>query len=104
MESLKSPPETSSFVLLADHQARTPVSFHDGPPVLHYHSKRCKLTILERDLRSIPALSAISPTETGANGNATENAEEDKEVVVDGVDVWVTSEYDSLFSILYDVI
>lgn len=102
MEPLNSPPETSSFVLLAEHQARTPISFHDGPPVLHYHSKRCKLVILERDLRSVPALNAINPAESGANGTgnenqgqatATENAEEEKEILVDSVDVWVTSEF-----------
>lgn len=96
MEPLQSAPEESSFVLLADHQARTPVSFHSGPPVLHYHSKRCKVIILDRDLRSVPALNAIRPPDQAVNGagNAApaENAEEDKEIVVEGVDVWVTSE------------
>lgn len=102
MEPLQSAPEESSFVLLADHQARTPVSFHSGPPVLHYHSKRCKVIILDRDLRSIPVLNAIRASDQPVNGNGNGNAapaaatneeeEEDKEIVVDGVDVWVTSE------------
>jgi nucleotide-sensitive chloride channel 1A len=104
MEPLRSAPEASSFVLLADHQSRTPASFHSGPPVLHYHSKQCKLVILERDLLSTPALNAIrgsTPTANGssdhtASNNATADGEEgqgqETELVVDGVDVWVTSE------------
>ncbi|RHZ43142.1 uncharacterized protein CDV56_101377 [Aspergillus thermomutatus] len=105
MEPLRSAPEASAFVLLADHQSRTPASFHSGPPVLHYHSKQCKLVILERDLLSTPALNAIrgpTPTANGssdhtptaANNNADAHGEEaqENELVVDGVDVWVTSE------------
>lgn len=94
MEPLTTPPEASSFVLLADHQSRTPASFHSGPPVLHYHSKACKLVISERDLLSVPVLNAIRG-DAISNGNAENgNAEgEGKEVVIDGVDVWVTSEY-----------
>ncbi|GIK00177.1 hypothetical protein Aspvir_004197 [Aspergillus viridinutans] len=106
MEPLRSAPEASSFVLLADHQSRTPASFHSGPPVLHYHSKQCKLVILERDLLSTPALNAIrgsTPTANGssdhtstaaASNNAAADGEEgrENELVVDSVDVWVTSD------------
>lgn len=107
MEPLRSAPEASSFVLLADHQSRTPASFHSGPPVLHYHSKQCKLVILERDLLSTPALNAIrgsaptangssdhTTTATASNNVAADDGQEgqENELVVDGVDVWVTSE------------
>lgn len=77
--------------------------------MLYYHSKRCKVVILERDLRASPALSALrgsesAGTEVNGSGGATaahegsNNAEkeeegEGKEIVIDGVDVWVTSEY-----------
>lgn len=90
MESLHSAPEESSFVLLAEHQSHTPASFHIGPPVLHYHSKRCKAVVLESDVLSTPALSALKPAGEGVNGSRT--SEEGKEMVVEGVDVWVTSE------------
>jgi len=95
MEPLVTPPEASSFVLLADHQSRTPASFHSGPSVLHYHSKACKLVIFERDLLSVPALNAIrgDSASNGSVGNGNAEGEEGKEVVIDGVDVWVTSEY-----------
>lgn len=97
MEPVHTPPDASSFVLLADHQSRTPASFHSGPPVLHFHSKQCKLVIFEHDLVSVPALNAIrgdSVVTAATNGNAEDGgAGEGKEIVIDGVDVWVTSEY-----------
>lgn len=92
MEPLRTAPESSSFVLLADHQSRTPSSFHSGPAVLHYHSKQCKLSLLESDLIASPALNALRPATANGSTAESENAEP-KEVVVDGVDVWVTSEY-----------
>ncbi|KAJ9371850.1 hypothetical protein DTO282F9_3185 [Paecilomyces variotii] len=108
MEVLRSPPSTSSFVPLAEHQAHTPASFYSGPPVLHYVSERCKVVILERDLLAAPAINAMrgevlrnttaTGNENGVNGSGqaavSQNGEEEegKEVVIDGIDVWVTSE------------
>lgn len=118
MEVLRSPPSTSSYVPLAEHQARTPASFYSGPPVLHYLSERCKVVILERDLLAAPALNALrgehtssgtaNGNENGLNGSAQaaqngEGEEEElgKEIVIDGVDVWVTSQYVFLFLSLF---
>ncbi|KAF7585090.1 hypothetical protein BBP40_000363, partial [Aspergillus hancockii] len=102
MEPLQTPPETSSFVLLADHQSRTPASFHSGPAVLHHHSKHCKLVILEHELVATPVLNSLRGASTPAPANRTasqsqENAAdgeetEGKEIVIDGIDVWVTSD------------
>ncbi|KNG90494.1 hypothetical protein ANOM_001203 [Aspergillus nomiae NRRL 13137] len=96
MEPLQTPPETSSFVLLADHQSRTPSSFHSGPAVLHYHSKHCKLSILEHELQANPVLNSLRSADatTTANGTEPQNGSdaEGKEIVIDGVDVWVTSD------------
>ncbi|KAE8313788.1 regulator of volume decrease after cellular swelling-domain-containing protein [Aspergillus transmontanensis] len=96
MEPLQTPPETSSFVLLADHQSRTPSSFHSGPAVLHYHSKHCKLSILEHELQANPILNSLRSADTTPTANGTENQNgedtEGKEIVIDGVDVWVTSD------------
>jgi nucleotide-sensitive chloride channel 1A len=89
MEVLSSAPEISSFVPVAEHQSRTPSSFYSGPPVLHYHSQRCKIVILERELLAAPALNALR----GENSTSSAPTEDDeKEVAIDGVDVWVTSE------------
>jgi nucleotide-sensitive chloride channel 1A len=92
MEVLRTAPDTSSFVPIAEHQSRTPASFHDGPTVLHYHSQSCKVVILERDLVATPTLNALRG-EVATNGStATEENEEEKEVAIDNVETWVTSE------------
>lgn len=103
MEPLTSAPETSAFVPLSVHQSRTPDSFHSGPAVLHYHASNCKLVGLERDLSSTPALNALRGAEVNGSSSSSENqqsndanggeGETEKEVVIEGLDVWVTSEY-----------
>lgn len=99
MEVLRQPPTNASFVPLAEHQSRTPASFYDGPPILHHHSESCKIVIYERELRACPALAGLGPKAESENGTAgavaSENAggEGEKEVVIEGVNVWVTSEY-----------
>lgn len=94
MEVLQNPPSASSFTPLAEHQSRTPQSFYGGPPVLHYHSSRCKVVILESDLIASPALSTLRGGAAVANGSseAAHETQEGKEIVIDGVDVFVTSE------------
>ncbi|CAG7966672.1 unnamed protein product [Penicillium salamii] len=95
MEALSGAPETSSFVPLAEHQSRTPSSFYSGPAVLHYHSQRCKIVILERELLASPELNALRG-ETATANSATQDDE--KEIAIDGIDVWVTSDKFLLFS------
>lgn len=96
MEVIQTAPEASTFIPLAEHQSRTPSSFHSGPPVLHYHSQRCKVVILERDLIATPALNALRGEQAPTNGSAeaTQESEdgEGSEVAIDGVETWVTSE------------
>ncbi|RAK98920.1 Voldacs domain-containing protein [Aspergillus ibericus CBS 121593] len=91
METLTTPPDTTSFIPLAEHQSRTPSSFHSGPAVLYSHHQNCKLVILERDVLAIPALSALRGSPSTANGTSS-TTDEDKEIVIEGVNVWVTSE------------
>lgn len=95
MEPLHAAPEPASFVPIAEHQSRTPTSFHSGPPILHYHGSRCKVSILERDLIATPALNALrgeSATQNGAQEANGDEETQDIEVAIDGVDTWVTSE------------
>lgn len=40
---LSTPPSEADYVPLSTHQAETPDSFYDGPPVLHLHQKGCVL-------------------------------------------------------------
>ncbi|KAE8352774.1 regulator of volume decrease after cellular swelling-domain-containing protein [Aspergillus coremiiformis] len=85
MEPLQTPPESSSFILLVDHQSRTPTSFHAGPPVLHYHSKHCKLSILTHELLTTPILNTLLNAPNSSNNDSSE-------IVLSGIDVWVTSD------------
>ncbi|KAL2859719.1 regulator of volume decrease after cellular swelling-domain-containing protein [Aspergillus pseudodeflectus] len=99
MEPLTSAPDTSSFTPLSVHQSRTPESFHSGPAILHYHASRCSLVALERDVLATPALNALcepgAGAGTAANGTHLESSDADadeKEILIEGVDVWVTSD------------
>ncbi|KAJ0423429.1 regulator of volume decrease after cellular swelling-domain-containing protein [Aspergillus carlsbadensis] len=99
MEVLTSAPDTSSFTPLSVHQSRTPESFHSGPAILHYHSSSCSLVALERDVFATPALNALRGTGAGAgasaNGTHPESSDagsDEKEALIEGVDVWVTSD------------
>ncbi|KAJ5649336.1 uncharacterized protein N7484_003059 [Penicillium longicatenatum] len=100
MESLTTAPEASSFVPIAEHQSRTPSSFYSGPPVLHYHSQRCKVVILESDLIANPALNSLRGENATANGNSAQANEdgESTEVAIEGVDTWVGSDKFVLYS------
>ena len=94
MEIVHEAPTISSFTSLDQHQSQTPESFYSGPPVLHYYSANAQLLAFESELTSSPALSRLTdPART--NGSATNGDTENhnQEVVLHGVDIWVTSEY-----------
>ena len=100
MEIIRSPPETSNYIPLSVHQSATPASFYNGPPVLHYHSRRSKIVILASDVElSAPiatlasAFSTASKQSATTNGHGTEGSNGvDSDAVVDDAEVWVTSE------------
>jgi len=104
MEVLQEAPKSDTFIPLSEHQSATPASFYSGPPVLHYHSGRCKVVILERDLNQSSALIVLArhaqdtstTAETVTNGNGDHGQEEagsETQKILDNVDIWVTSEY-----------
>lgn len=96
MEVLKEAPQTGSFVPLAEHQSTTPASFHNGPPVLHYYSDRCKVIVLEHELRNAPALSEVVTKlsqATHSNDQGESNGNDSAKNTLEEIDVWVTSEY-----------
>jgi len=97
MEVLRDPPKASTFVPLVEHQSTTPASFHSGPPVLHYYSDRSKLIVLEHEIDSAPAFAPIlaaAAAHQHENGTQTngEQSQQNKQKVVEDVDVWVASE------------
>jgi chloride channel, nucleotide-sensitive, 1A len=97
MEVLHEPPDSAAFVALAEHQSATPASFYSGPPVLHYHSDRSKVRILQRELDNAPAFlplfrNSVSVALSESSGDNHVNGDSDVERTVDGVDVWATSQ------------
>ncbi|ODH38131.1 hypothetical protein ACO22_02545 [Paracoccidioides brasiliensis] len=113
MEVLHNPPEPSSFIPLSEHQSHTPASFYSGPPILHHLSERCKIVILERELNKSAALRGLRSHATGTEatngapsaGDETStpahtcaSSEEDTEIVLEDIDVWVSSERLLLYS------
>ena len=103
MELLEEAPNATAFIPLVEHQSTTPSSFYSGPPVLHYYSDRCKVLVLESDLSSHPNLSTFlrrTHPKDESSGDAINGHHTDQEtdsansqrMVVEEVDVWVTSE------------
>ncbi|KAI9878547.1 MAG: hypothetical protein M1830_000601 [Pleopsidium flavum] len=102
MEVLHSSPSVDSFTSLSTHQSQTPDSFYSGPPVLHHHTSGAKLIIPPHDLNSTPALAGLRNTPQGTSHDAPaingDADEQEPDVVVEDIDVWVTSENFILFS------
>ncbi|KAI4118004.1 MAG: hypothetical protein LQ341_007641, partial [Variospora aurantia] len=100
MEVLHAAPTEGHFTPLSTHQSQTPSSFYSGPPVLHHHSPAASLFIGSSDLKNNTAFASFAPSSEGqSNGTTQDSADgpgngEDREVRIEGVDVWVTSEYD----------
>jgi hypothetical protein len=95
MEIIHAAPVHSSFIPLSEHQSQTPTSFYSGPAVLYHHSDSSRIVILSSELHASPGLLTLADSPTGngplSNGN-TDAAHQADEVVIDGVDIWVTSE------------
>ncbi|MCJ1475780.1 hypothetical protein MMC13_004444 [Lambiella insularis] len=94
MEVLHEAPSTSSFTPLSEHQSQTPSSYYSSTPVLHHQSFATKLIVSEyEDFPSSPLFKLADATSTkSAVTNGDTDHDTPDEVVVDGVDIWVTSE------------
>ena len=96
MEVFHEAPAIESFTPLSEHQSQTPESFYSGPPVLYHHSPGTRVVAVRPGLNRSPALAKLlddGPASTNgslANGHSTEDSHED--IVITGVDIWVTSE------------
>ncbi|KAL8922302.1 MAG: hypothetical protein Q9208_005272 [Pyrenodesmia sp. 3 TL-2023] len=101
MEVLHASPTEAQFTTLSTHQSQTPSSFYTGSPVLHHLSQSTTLLISSTDLKNTPAFANLArPSGRQTNGSAHAPADdiapaEDHQVKIEGVDIWVTSEYDT---------
>jgi chloride channel, nucleotide-sensitive, 1A len=104
MEVISEAPQLNTFVPLLEHQTATPASFYSGPPVLHYHSQRCKIILRSSDMARSAAVQRLGQggeklIATNGNSSNRENelappAEEETSAqrIISDIDVWVTSE------------
>ena len=108
MEVIHNAPTHESFIPLSTHQSQTPESFFSGPPVLYHHTAAATLRVQANELASAPALKTLfedaQPSTNDApttNGHA-HGEEDEREMEVKGVDIWVSSEYRLFPSIVTD--
>ncbi|CAK7265484.1 hypothetical protein SEPCBS119000_001535 [Sporothrix epigloea] len=52
--TLRSPPSLDSYIPVAEHQSRTPASFYEGPPVLHYHTTGARAYVSRENRDKLP--------------------------------------------------
>ncbi|RPB18045.1 hypothetical protein L211DRAFT_871923 [Terfezia boudieri ATCC MYA-4762] len=59
LEVLPHPIDLRKYTSLAEHQSRTPSSFYDAPPILHFHAENCKIQITNDLLAAEGPLQAV---------------------------------------------
>ncbi|KAK5014555.1 regulator of volume decrease after cellular swelling-domain-containing protein [Cryomyces antarcticus] len=96
LESIHEVPSVEGFTPISDHRSQTPSSFFGGRPVLHLHSPGATLLGSKEQLEAQPTFARLCSLAV-SNGNA-EEADESDEIVIPGIDIWVTSEHLLLFA------
>jgi nucleotide-sensitive chloride channel 1A len=80
IQHLSGAPQAEDFTPLQEHQQQTPESFFGEKPVLHAHCAGMTLSTASGQLQQDAAFAAFSSRQEGG------------EELVDGVDIWVSSE------------
>lgn len=96
--TIHSPPALNSFTSLTDHQTQTPATFFGARPVLHYHATGVR-AVAQRHL--VSKLPVFAQGESNGNGNAsTTEAETASDAAVESIDVFASSEYVAISSLI----
>ena len=90
LETIHTSPQVEDYTLLSQHQEQTPGTFFGARPVLHLHSPGAQVKIWPEELETQPALASLRDEDAPSDN--------DGQVVLENVDVWVTSNYLTLFS------
>ncbi|KAK3704637.1 hypothetical protein LTR37_013736 [Vermiconidia calcicola] len=90
LEPMTASPAVGDFQLLSEHEEQTPGTFFGGKAVLHLHSPGANLKILQEELESQPQLHALRYSDSGS--------QDGEQVVIENIDVWVTSRSLTLWS------
>ena len=81
LQHLTSAPQSEDFTPLQQHQEQTPQSFFGAKPVLHAHYADITLSTAPGQLQQDAAFAKFSSRREG------------EEELVDGVEIWVSSEW-----------
>lgn len=84
-------PAQADFRQLEQHQASTPASFFDGPPVLYAHVANCQLRITQDGLDTDPKFNDWFWS-ANQNPQIPDSGAGNEWVTKQNVDVWVSSE------------
>lgn len=66
--TIRAVPKVDEFTLLSDYQSTTPLSFHEGKPVLHYHASGAKAWLPKDQQSQMPVFPSDAPTFEGDSG------------------------------------
>lgn len=88
--TLRSPPVLDAYTPLAEHESRTPASFYEGPPVLHYHKTGARAYVSRENRDKLPWSGSTAAAAAANDGSWPVMSEDMIEQVVD---VFVGSEY-----------
>ena len=86
LETTQDLPSLENFTLLSEHEQQTPGTFFGGKPVLHLRCPLASLKISKEDLQLQPALARLQYDEL-----RSEDVTGEEQVIIDDIDVWVSS-------------
>lgn len=104
MDRFEGAPDVQDFVDIAVHRSQTPQSFYSEKPILYHQSLSASLSIPVVDLNSAPLLASFANLSVlngsgTAGDDSTDSAlvEQQQDVTIANVAVWVTSEHLRLY-------
>lgn len=93
MEIFHDEPATEQFTPLADFQAQTPESFHEGPAVLYHCSRNVSLSANGVELHSSNPLHILFAEAARRAPSHDVDDESTQILITDQIDVWINSEW-----------
>ena len=104
MDRFEGAPDILDFIDIAVHRSQTPQSFHSEKPILYHQSFSASLSIPAVDLNSAPLLASFANASVlngsrsaGDDSTDSELVDQQQDVTIPNVAIWVTSEYLKLY-------
>ncbi|KAL5606599.1 hypothetical protein BROUX41_002997 [Berkeleyomyces rouxiae] len=101
--TIRAPPKVEDYVSLEDYQNQTPVSFHDGNPVLHLHISKTKAWLPTESAGKIPVFPVSESQSRPSEPESVALGETAKERIEQVLDVFVNSRTLTLYNAVAEV-